>query len=291
MQKGIGKEAAFDLANRGARVILACRNLEKAEKVKEWIVSSTGNKNVICRHLELSDLDSVRKFAEETLEREKRLDVLVNNAGVLHSRKLFSKQNFELTLAVNHYGHFLLTNLLLDLIIKSKPSRIINVSSSALWHGKVDVKDLHFRERNYSRREAYFQSKLCNFLFTTELAHRLRMRGVTSVTVNCLHPGVVDTEIFQKSGSKLLVFLKYFLQSGFKDPKLGAQTIIHLAVSDKVKNITGEYFVDCKIVDTSKLSKDRNIAKELWEVSEKDVGLSLLKNALSGLGEYLRKVF
>ncbi|KAL7630052.1 UNVERIFIED_CONTAM: hypothetical protein RMT77_019821 [Armadillidium vulgare] len=129
---GIGKEAAFNLANRGAQVILACRNLEKAEKVKEWIVSSTGNKNVICRHLELSDLDSVRKFAEETLEREKRLDVLVNNAGILHSRKILSKQNFELTLAVNHYGHFLLTNLLLDLIIKSKPSRIINVSSSAL---------------------------------------------------------------------------------------------------------------------------------------------------------------
>ncbi|KAL7630053.1 UNVERIFIED_CONTAM: hypothetical protein RMT77_019822 [Armadillidium vulgare] len=117
------------------------------------------------------------------------------------------------------------------------------------------------------------------------------MRGVTSVTVNCLHPGVVHTEIFHKSGSKFLVFLKYFLQSGFKDSKLGAQTIIHLAVSDKVKNITGEYFVDCKIVNTSKLSKDRNIAKELWEVSERDVGLSLLKNALSGLGEYLRKVF
>ncbi|KAB7498437.1 Retinol dehydrogenase 13 [Armadillidium nasatum] len=188
---GVGKEAAFDFAQRGARVILACRNMEKAEKVKEWIVSSTGNKNVICHHLELSDMDSVRKFAKETIQREKRIDILVNNAGTFSGARQLSKQGYELTLATNHYGHFLLTILLLDIIVKSSPSRIINVSSLNHKFPGFDLDDLHFKRRTYGSVAAYRQTKLCNVLFTNELARRLTQKGIENVTVNSLTPGVV----------------------------------------------------------------------------------------------------
>ncbi|KAL7636580.1 UNVERIFIED_CONTAM: hypothetical protein RMT77_013357 [Armadillidium vulgare] len=271
---GIGKEAAFDIAQRGARVILACRNLEKAGRIKDWIVSSTGNKNVICRHLELSDLESVRKFAKETIEKEKKIDVLVNNAGMFSSTRQLSKQGHELTLATNHYGPFLLTILLLDLIVKSSPSRIINVSSLAHSFQGLDLGDMHFKNRTYRWMPSYSQSKLCNVLFTNELARRLAQKGIKNVTVNSLHPGGVNTEIGDKSGEFWMKILGFVMQYATKTEKLGAQTTIHLAVSDEGAKVTGEYFVDCKIAPTSEKAKDEALAKEIWRISEKEVGLT-----------------
>ncbi|KAL7630165.1 UNVERIFIED_CONTAM: hypothetical protein RMT77_019697 [Armadillidium vulgare] len=271
---GVGKEAAFDFAQRGARVILACRNMEKAEIVKDWIVSSTGNKNVICHHLELSDLDSVRKFAKETIQREKRIDILVNNAGTFSGARQLSKQGYELTLATNHYGHFLLTILLLDIIVKSAPSRIINVSSLNHKFPGFDLDDLHFERRTYGSVAAYRQTKLCNVLFTNELARRLTEKGIENVSVNSLTPGVVKTEIYNKEGTFWLWLFSRVLHRAAKSEKLGAQTTIHVAVSDEGGKVSGEYFVDCKIAPTSQRAKDENLARELWRVTEEEVGLT-----------------
>ncbi|KAK3872325.1 hypothetical protein Pcinc_022543 [Petrolisthes cinctipes] len=204
---GIGKEAARDLARRGARIILACRNLEKAQRVAEEITTDTWNHNVVVRELDVSDLDSVRKFAKEILTTEEHLDILINNAGMAgHPKREVTHDGLELTMATNHYGHFLLTNLLLKLLKKSAPSRIIVVSS--VMHKfctKLDPEDLNFEKKYYSFFSSYNQSKLCNVLFTLELADRLKGVGVTA---NCLHPGAVATDISARGGHIL-----YFLQN------------------------------------------------------------------------------
>ncbi|MCL4128989.1 UNVERIFIED_CONTAM: hypothetical protein GTU68_001085, partial [Idotea baltica] len=144
----------------------------------EWIISKTGNKNVIIRVLDVSDLDSVRKFAKETLEKEERLDVLINNAGVGVPTRQESKQGFELTYATNHLGHFLLTNLLLGFLRKSGPSRVVNVSSMGHKWDHLDLDDLNYKKRTYNWFNAYNQSKLCNILFTKELAHYMNGKGM-----------------------------------------------------------------------------------------------------------------
>ncbi|XP_063609521.1 retinol dehydrogenase 14-like [Penaeus indicus] len=172
---GIGLATAEDLARRGARVIMGCRNAAKSAKVAQEIREKTGNQEVHVRTLDLSDLDSVRAFAREFKKEEKRLDVLINNAGVGIPDKRQSKQGYELTMATNHYGHFLLTNLLLDTLKASAPSRVVSVSSVAhKYCSKVDLDDLNFNKTPYAVFPAYALSKLCNILFTKELARKLK---------------------------------------------------------------------------------------------------------------------
>lgn len=271
---GIGKETARDLAERGARVILACRNLEKAQKVADDIINTTGNGQVLVRELDTSDLKSVKKFAKEILATEKRLDILVNNAGMSGpTTKKVTSDGLELTLATNHFGHFLLTNLLLGLLKSSTPSRVINVSSAAHYFCKELNLDVNFEKRPYAGSLfVYSQSKLANNLFTLELSEKLKGTGVTT---NCLHPGVVNTEIILKENKKFLNYIfAFFFWSMGKDEKLGAQTTIHLAVSEEVADVSGMYYTDCKITNPSNLASDTGLAKKLWELSEDLVGLS-----------------
>ncbi|XP_045024830.1 retinol dehydrogenase 13 isoform X1 [Daphnia magna] len=269
---GIGKETAIDLAKRGARVILACRDPKKAAIAKDDIIRESGNKNVVIRQLDLASLKSVRKFAADILKSELRLDVLINNAGCATIEKTLTEDGLEYQMQSNHFGHFLLTNLLLGLIIKTGTARIINVSSEAHRMAKrLNLDDLTFdREPADSKiLRIYGATKLCNILFSKELAKKLEPFG-KNITVNALHPGVVHTEVqsvpslrgFQENNDSLIspVFSK--------SAKEGAQTTIHLAVADEVANVTGEYFSDCKIAKTSKLAKDAGLAKKLWEVSE-----------------------
>ncbi|CAL4061406.1 unnamed protein product [Meganyctiphanes norvegica] len=268
---GIGKETALDIAKRGARVILACRNITKAQLVADNIIAESGNKNLVVRCIDTTDLNSVRNFAKETLQIESRIDVLINNAGIGGSpvRKVTS-DGLESTMAANHYGHFLLTNLLLPLLKKSSPSRIVNVASSMHWKvPSFDVDDLNF-ERNYSSFQSYIRTKLVNMLFNLELSQRL---SDTGVTVNCLHPGTVSTEIFGKSGNKIGKMFGYVYKVLGKDAALGAQTNIHCAVSEDLINVTGKYFSDCKEAPTSELAQDKGLAKKIWEASEEHVGL------------------
>ena len=270
---GIGKETALDLAKRGARVIMACRDLKKGETALNDIVEKTGSKNVVLKQLDLASLKSIREFAEDTTKNEAHLHVLINNAGMFGlSKRMMTGDGFETTMGVNHLGHFLLTNLLLDLLKKSTPSRIVVVSS--LGHDVFTTKmkfDNINSETIYEKWDAYGQSKLANILFTRELAKRL---DGTGVTVNCLHPGLIMTAIFGKVGFFSYWFYWKPLSLMFgKTVEQGAQTTIHLAVSEEVKGVTGLYFVDCKPKELTKAAQDDEDAKKLWEISTDLVGL------------------
>ena len=188
---GIGKETALDLANRGARVIVACRDEKKATIAVDDIKKKTKNQNVIFKKLDLASLASVRQFSEEILQEEEHIDVLINNAGVMYPPYTLTEDGFELQFGVNHLGHFLLTNLLLDRIKQSTPSRIVNVSSLAHSYGYLDFDDMMWT-KEYKRTPAYGRSKLANIMFTRELAKRLEGTGVTTYS---LHPGSVNTEL------------------------------------------------------------------------------------------------
>ena len=272
---GIGKETALDLAMRGARVIMACRNLQKAQTAATEITEKSHNSNIVVKHLDLASLKSVRDFAKDLNKNEARLDVLINNAGVAHLPELTKTQdNFEMTMGINHLGHFLLTNLLLDLLKKSAPSRIIVVSSSGhrfVTNG-LNLDNMH-GELFYNRFEAYCRSKLANILFSNELARRLIG---TSVTVNSLHPGVIvaEAELKRHFPSVLQTVLSILATPFAKTAKQGAQTTIHLAVSEDVKGISGSYFSDCAITEPSEAAQDENVAKKLWDVSQTLVGLN-----------------
>ena len=201
---GIGKETAIDLAGRNARVILACRSVEKGEKAAVEVREKSGNDDVVFRQLDLASLASVRQFAATVLEEESRIDILVNNAGVMACPYSKTEDGFEMQFAVNHLAHFLLTNLLLDRLKEAPSARIVNVSSLAHMNGKINFDDINF-EKSYEPWQAYGQSKLANILFTRSLAKRL---VGTNVTANALHPGSIATELQRHvTGWNLMVCL------------------------------------------------------------------------------------
>ncbi|XP_071962136.1 retinol dehydrogenase 13-like isoform X2 [Antedon mediterranea] len=256
---GIGKETALELAKRGGRIILACRNEAKAEKTRQEIVEETGNQNV---SVKLIDLE------------EKTVDILINNAGVMRCPYEKTEDGFERQFGVNHLGHFLLTNLLLDKLKNSQPSRIITVSSIAHERGEIEFDDLNC-EKNYDKSFAYSDSKLANVLFTHELNKRLKDTGVTA---NCLHPGIVKTFIGRHTGLHNSYFSMSILGPIFwmfvKTPKQGAQTSIECAINKDFEHVSGKYFKDCKIITCDPKGCDDEVAEKLWKVSEQMVGLT-----------------
>ena len=283
---GIGKETVVDLVRRGARVIMACRSLKKGEAAKKDVVERTGSNNVIVKHLDLASLSSVRAFAENINKNEGRLDILVNNAGVSNPKEFTKTEDgFEMMMGVNHFGHFLLTNLLVDLLKKSAPSRVVVVSSMGhreiLGDSGLAVVEigLHFdninSEISYEGSSVYGKSKLANILFTKELARRLKGTGVTA---NSLHPGVFSSQLLLQHHKVYPLLLQYisklFIRIFGKTVEEGAQTQIYLAVSEEVEGVTGLYFADCKETEPSKNAQDDVVAKKLWEVSAKLVGLN-----------------
>ncbi|XP_033207588.1 retinol dehydrogenase 14-like isoform X2 [Belonocnema kinseyi] len=239
---GIGKATALDFAKRGARVIMACRNLAKANVAKEEIVKLSGNENVVVRHVDLASLRSVRNFAQNIISTEDRLHVLVNNAGIAGVANIKSEDDIDLGLQVNHYAPFLLTNLLIDLLRKSAPSRIIHVSSKMHKMGSLDFDNMNC-EKGMNILTVYVNSKLYNVIGSNEIARRLEGTGVTS---NSLHPGVIRTEIYQNFNAVGRYLLNKTCDLFFKTAEQGAQTTIYLAVSDEVANCSGRYFKDCK---------------------------------------------
>ncbi|KAM9309158.1 retinol dehydrogenase 12 [Pholidichthys leucotaenia] len=270
---GIGKETSRDLARRGARVVMACRDLTRAEQAAEEIRRSTGNGNVVIRHLDLSSLYSVRQFAKDFLDSEDRLDVLVNNAGVMMCPKWLTEDGFETQLAVNHLGHFLLTSLLLPKLKSSAPSRVVTVASIAHSGGRLDFDDLFFSRRPYSPLQSYRQSKLANVLFSRELGRRLKGSGVSSFS---LHPGVIRTELGRhvEGWFPLLgALLKLPSLLLMKTPKEGCQTTVYCAVTPGLEELSGRYFSDCAVKETSPEGRDDEVARKLWEESARLVGL------------------
>jgi len=268
---GIGYETAKDLSKRGANVIMACRNMEKAKEAKAKILTEVPEAKLELRELDLSSLESVRKFAKEINDTVLKLDILINNAGVMLCPKSTTTDGFETHLGVNHIGHFLLTNLLLDLVKKSAPSRIVILSSSGHKAGVMEWDDL-MRDKVYSPWHVYFQSKLANVLHMQSLCKRLEGTGVTC---NSVHPGIVKTELGRHmlNSDSWFSRLKYaivwpFLSLIFKTPVHGAQTSIYCAIAPELDEVSGLYFSDCAPEELLPKATNMEDAERLWKISE-----------------------
>ena len=268
---GIGKETALGLARMGATIIMVSRNAEKGEAALTEIRQRSGNDHVTLLVADLASLEAVRRLAQDFRDQHQELHVLVNNAGGFIGQRVLSDDGYELTFAVNHLAHFLLTTLLLDLLKASAPSRIINVSSGSHTRAEINFDDLN-AEAKYSSITAYGQSKLANVLFTYELARQLEGTGVTA---NALHPGVVKTGFGRNNGGAIGLFFKVFhtVASPFLlSAGQGAETSIYLASSSEVGSVSGKYFVKKEPVQSSEASEDVAVAQKLWRVSEELVG-------------------
>jgi len=258
---GMGKATAVELANKSACIVMVCRNRQAGIQAKNEIISGSGNNNVDLLISDLSSQESIRKLAHEFKNKYNHLDVLINNAGLAFAKRNVSVDGIEMTFAVNHLGYFLLTNLLLDSLKAAPSARIINIASSTHKGAKLDFNDLEFKNK-YSLFNAYNQSKLCNILFTYELARKLKG---THITVNAVNPGPVKTGLARDMGA----FFQWMAKSFFPSAEKASATAIYLASSTEVKGITGKYFEKCKAVPSSKLSNDESVAKQLWEISAK----------------------
>ncbi len=266
---GIGKVSAERLASMGARVVMVCRSQGRGERAKAELEAKSRSGSFELMLADLASLDSVRAFAQSYGESHDSLHVLLNNAGVARLRRSLTVDGFETTFQVNYLSPFLLTNLLLPLLKRSAPSRIVNVSSAAHYRGHIDLGDLQL-ERGYRVMRAYSQSKLATVLFTYELARRLEGTGVTA---NCLHPGTVATNIW---GNALgpVSFLGKITRLFLSSPEEGARTQIRLASSPELETVNGEYFEPKGKKKSSTESYDQILAKGLWDSSAAMVGLS-----------------
>ncbi|SDJ86736.1 NAD(P)-dependent dehydrogenase, short-chain alcohol dehydrogenase family [Catalinimonas alkaloidigena] len=262
---GIGKVTTRELYRQGAQVIMVCRNQEKALQVKmdlEAQYPKTGGKLDIVLG-DLSRQDEVVKIARDVRQRYRHLDVLINNAGLVVQEKQMTEDGIEYTFAVNHLAPFLLTSLLLDLLRQSDEPRIINLSSEAHRMARFQVSQLA-NPKKYNVMRAYGNSKLCNILFTRQLAQRLQPEGIT---VNSVHPGFVNSNF--GAGFSGIYKVIMTLSAPFSiSSEAGAQTSLYLATSPNVKGITGKYFVEKKVRKPSEAALSDYYADQLWQLSE-----------------------
>ena len=253
---GIGKQAALELAELGARVILHGRNKSKVKQVLQEFEQKTGNDQLDFFIADLSSLQQIRTMSADIRRKYSRLDVLINNAGVAMNKLEISEDGYEMTFAVNHLAVFAVTLLLLDLLTRSAPSRIINVSSSA-HSSSLNFENLA-EPRHFDGWEVYCQSKLCNILFTYELAEKLQNMGVT---VNCLHPGVIDTKLLRVNFG------------GGSPVTEGSRKLVYLATAPELATVTEKYFNDNRQTRSAEITYDAETRKKLWNLSEKLCGL------------------
>ena len=266
---GIGKATALGLAAMGARVAITGRDLDRTEAAAAEI-RQAGDGHVKAFVADLTSQSQIRTMAVEVQQKLPDLDVLVNNVGGDWNTRHVTADGLERTFALNHLAPFLLTNLLLDRLMRSASARVVTVSSNAHAMGRMDFDDLQ-GERSYSGARAYNQSKLANLLFTYELAKKLQG---TSVTVNALHPGVVRTAFGAEDPATVQRFLIPFVRPFMKSPTQGAATSIHLASAPDLQQVTGRYFADSTEKKTAERSYDQETAARLWSVSADLVGLS-----------------
>jgi NAD(P)-dependent dehydrogenase (short-subunit alcohol dehydrogenase family) len=268
---GIGLEAAVELARRGARMFLVGRDPGRTEAAVAQVKARGGSGEVSSFLCDFSSQASIRKLAEEVRGKLGRLDVLVNNAGGVNKKRQLTVDGIEKTFAVNHLGYFLLTNLLLDLIQRSAPARVVTVASIGHRRGTLDFNDLGFERGGYAIMRAYTRSKLANVLFAAELARRLAGTGVTS---NSLHPGSVDTNIWSGAPLWAKPLIQILFRPFFISAEEGGSYIVQLAADPQLEGVTGKYFEKGKAVAPAPLVQDEAVAKRLWKVSAEMVGLS-----------------
>jgi NAD(P)-dependent dehydrogenase (short-subunit alcohol dehydrogenase family) len=256
----------------GARVVLVCRNQRKGESALADIQRQTGSSHLDLLIADMSSFGSVRGLAERVQQLYPQLDVLINNAGAAVRRRTLSADGIEMTVAGNYLGAALLTFLLLDLLKSSAPSRIVNVSSEAQRNSRLDLNDLQFEKRKYNPLAAYGQSKLLMNAFTFELARRLQGTGVTA---NCLHPGVVATNIWPADAPWFVKLLVGVMKPFMLNSKQGAKVSLYLATSPDVANVSGQYFVKSRPASSNSLSRDPKVMTEIWRWTEKMIGVDL----------------
>lgn len=261
---GIGKATALGLAHQGATLIIVARNQAKGETVRQEIQAATGNQAVDVLLADLSSQVAVRQLAARVAASYSQLDVLVNNAGVFMLKRQETVDGLEMTLAVNHLAPFLLTQLLLDLLKASAPARIVNVCSGAHTSGRIDWQNLQL-QKGYSVWRAYAQSKLAMLLCSYELARRLEGTGVT---VNCVHPGFVFTNMGMNNvGPRTQAVARWILARLGTSPEQGAKTSLYASTSPEVEPLTGRYFVKCQPTSSSPQSYDEAAQHRIWEES------------------------
>jgi len=280
---GLGQESARALAAKGAHVVLTARDGAKGRGVVDGIVASTGNRNVELEELQLDSLDSVRAFAQRFLARHDRLDVLLNNAGVMACPLGHTKDGFELQFGTNHLGHFLLTCLLAPALKKAAPSRVVSLSSRGHHIAPVDFDDPNFERREYQKWASYGQSKTANVLFAVGLERRL---GPAGVHAYALHPGAIMTELGRHLVPEDIEFLRTRTPPGttfaFKTVEAGAATSVFAATAPELEGRGGIYLEDCHVAGVNDAPNaldgvktyaiDPQNAERLWELSERLVG-------------------
>ncbi|GAA0164385.1 dehydrogenase [Lithospermum erythrorhizon] len=281
---GIGFETGRVLALRNAHVIIAARNMEAANDAKQNILQQNEKARVDALRLDLCSIKSIKEFAERFHDLNVPLNILINNAGIMFCPFQLSEDGVEVQFATNHLGHFYLTNLLLDKMKETAKTsgiqgRIVNLSSVA--HLYTYVNGIEFDKLNdktsYSDKKAYGQSKLANILHANELSRRLQAEGV-NITVNSVHPGLIMTNLFKHSGN-LMGLLKLFSFFMWKNVPQGAATTCYVALHPQLKDVTGKYFLDCNEYQPSKLANDEDLAKKLWDFSNKLIDSALSKTA------------
>ena len=267
---GLGKETLRILSKKNATVIMAARDIKRAESVKNEMLSQNKNGKIDIQELDLSSLESINNFSKAIKKKYKVIDVLINNAGIMACPYSKTKDGFEIQMGTNHLGHFALTGLLLPLLQKQPNSRIVNVSSGAHFA----VKRINFDDiqsiNSYKPFKVYGYSKLANILFTKKLSDILKN---DDVTVNCLHPGVVATGFASQNNSKLQKFIFGLAKPFMRTSDNGAKTSVYLCSSSDVSNISGEYFYNSKISKTSNGANNSQDADRLWDISLQLTGL------------------
>lgn len=257
---GIGKAVALGLAKLGATIVMICRNKQRGEDAQREIINASGNQNVDLLLCDLSSQEQIHELAAEFKKKYKCLHVLINNAGIVLYKRTISVDGIEMNFAVNYLAPFLLTNLLIELLKKNAPSRIINVSSSIHTWVSLNIDDIQSQNKKYLVYKNYSNSKLALLLFTYELSNFL---DGTGVTVNAVHPGFIRTGL----GRDLPFFVKAIMKIFFKSPEKGAKTIIYLASSQDVAEITGKYYVKGHPKKSSEESYNKEKATQLWNLS------------------------
>jgi NAD(P)-dependent dehydrogenase (short-subunit alcohol dehydrogenase family) len=267
---GIGKATAKELAKRGAKVVLVVRSLERGEEAMEEIIQQSGNQDIHLLIADLSVMDQVKAVAQEYISKFERLDVLINNAGAVSGKRQLTPEGYENTVALNYFAPFLLTYELLDLLKQSSSARIINVSSGAQALGKIDLENINY-ENGYGTMKAYGTSKLMLTMHTNRLAKKLEGTGVTA---NAVHPGFVNTNFGEKNtglGMRILLKISRPFQ---KSPKEGAETLVYLAVSPEVKEISGMLFADKERKNLPDEVGDEELQEQLWRRTEELLGIN-----------------
>ena len=264
---GLGKVTAQELAKKDYALYLLVRNTEKGEELRKELIAQTGNQAIHVIKCDVSDLQSVRDAAAELNAKLFNINVLINNAGAAFPERTLSKDGFEMSFALNHLGHFLLTESLMPLLKKGH-ARVINVSSDAHRSAKPDFDDLQI-EKSYAGLKAYGISKLFNIYFTKSLAEKYQQTGITAYV---LHPGVVNTNIWNRAKGLLGVIIG-LMKPFMITPQKGAETIIYLATQPKLEQKSGLYFKKCKVAKTASNADNAAARNRLWEISEKLSGL------------------